>query len=105
PAFPAYQPQIALWQAIKRTTREGLRLDAAESISIQNALRMQTVGSAYAAFQEKEIGSLEKGKLADMVIWDKNYYSITTDEIKDVKALATFVGGKIVYEKKMAGKN
>mgnify|MGYP001221598389 CR=1 FL=1 len=105
PAFPAYQPQIALWQAIKRTTREGLRLDAAESISIQHALRMQTMGSAYAAFQEKEIGSLEKGKLADMVIWNKNYYSISTDEIKEVKALATFVGGKIVYEKKMAGKN
>ncbi|PKL81459.1 MAG: amidohydrolase, partial [Ignavibacteriae bacterium HGW-Ignavibacteriae-3] len=50
-------------------------------------------------FQEKEIGSLEKGKLADMVIWDKDYYAVPTDEIKDVKALMTFVGGKIVYTK------
>lgn len=100
PAFPLYQPQIALWQAIKRTTQAGVRLDSAESITIAQALRMQTRGSAYAGFQEKEIGSLETGKLADMVIWDRDFYSISTDEIKDVKVLMTFVGGKIVYEKK-----
>jgi hypothetical protein len=99
PAFPLYQPQIALWQAVKRTTKAGISLDAAESISIKEALRLQTMGSAYAGFQEKEIGSLEKGKFADMVIWDKDYYSIPTDEIKDVKALMTFVGGKVIYEK------
>jgi len=99
PAFPIYQPQYALWQAVKRTTKAGVRLDSAESISIHDALKMQTMGSAYAAFQEKEIGSLEKGKFADMVIWDKNYYSIPADKIKDVKALTTFVGGKVVYEK------
>lgn len=102
PAFPIYQPQYALWQAVKRTTKDGSRFDPAESISIQDALRMQTMGSAYAAFQEKELGSLEKGKLADMVIWDKNFYDISTDEIKDVKALTTFVGGKTVYERQPA---
>ncbi len=100
PAFPLYQPQIALWQAVKRTTRAGIRLDSAESITIDQALRMQTMGSAYSGFQEKEIGSLETGKLADMVVWDRDYYSIPVDEIKDVKALMTFVGGKVVYERK-----
>lgn len=102
PAFPLYQPQFALWQAVKRTTKAGVRLNSDESITIAGALRMQTMGSAYAAFQEKEIGSLEKGKLADMVIWDKNFYNIPADEIKDVKALMTFMGGKVVYEKKIA---
>lgn len=100
PAFPLYQPQIALWQAVKRTTQAGVRLDSSESITIAQALRMQTMGSAYAGFQEKEIGSLETDKLADMVIWDRDYYTIPADEIKDVKALLTFVGGKVVYEKK-----
>ena len=100
PAFPLYQPQIALWQAIKRTTKEGSRFDSSESISIQEALKMQTMGSAYSGFQEREIGSIEIGKLADMVVWDRDYYSVSKDEIKDVKALMTFVGGKIVYEKK-----
>ena len=53
PAFPLYQPQIALWQASKRTTKSGFRLDSSESVSIQEALKMQTMGSAYAGFQGK----------------------------------------------------
>jgi predicted amidohydrolase YtcJ len=100
PAFPMYQPQIALWQAGTRTTRGGYRYDNEESISIREALRVQTMGSAYAAFQEKELGSIEKGKLADMVVWDKDFYTISIDQIKDVKALLTIVGGKIFHEKK-----
>ncbi|MDO9529424.1 MAG: amidohydrolase [Syntrophales bacterium] len=100
PAFPLYQPQIALWQAIKRTTKGGSRFDSSESISIQEALKMQTMGSAYSGFQEREIGSIETGKLADMVVWDRDYYSVSKDEIKDVKAVMTFVGGKSVYEKR-----
>ena len=75
-------------------------MDSAESITIQEALKMQTMGSAYAAFQEKEIGSIETGKLADMVVWDRDYYSVSKDGIKDIQAVMTLVGGKIVYEKK-----
>lgn len=58
------------------------------------------MGSAYSAFQENEVGSLEKGKLADLVIWDRNFYTIPTDQIREAKAETTMVGGKIVYEKK-----
>jgi len=61
---------------------------------------MQTMGSAYAGFQEKEIGSLEKGKRADMVVWDRDFYTVSADAIKEAKALMTFVNGKIVHEKK-----
>lgn len=103
PAFPLYQPQIALWQASKRTTQGGYRLDSSESVSIRDALKMQTMGSAYAGFQEKTIGSLEKGKLADMVVWDRDFYTVATDDIKNANALMTFVNGKMVYEKKESG--
>jgi hypothetical protein len=58
------------------------------------------MGSAYSGFQERETGSIEKGKFADIVVWDNDYYSVSTDQIKDVKAVMTFVGGKIVYEKR-----
>ena len=54
-------------------------------------------------FREKVIGSLEKGKFADMVVWDRDFYTVPKDDIKDAKALMTFVNGKIVYEKKSAG--
>jgi len=99
-AFPLYEPQVALWQALNRTTKGGYRLDAAESISIQEALRMQTMGSAYAGFQEKEFGSLEPGKFADLVVWNRDYYRIPPNETKDVKAMLTLMGEKIVHENK-----
>ncbi|MCJ7684011.1 MAG: amidohydrolase family protein [Desulfobacteraceae bacterium] len=98
PAFPLYQPQVALWQAGARVTRDGYRYDPSEGISIQEALRAQTMGGAYAGFQEKEIGSIEKGKQADMVVWDRDFYTIPQDEIRNVKAEVTMVGGKIVHK-------
>jgi len=98
PAFSLWQPQYALWEAAARTTKSGYHFTPEESISVRDALRMQTMGSAYAGFQEKEIGSIEKGKKADLVVWDRNFYTIPTDEIKDTKALLTMVGGRIVYQ-------
>lgn len=99
PAFSLWQPQYALWNAVARTTKGGYNFTPEESISIRDALRIQTMGSAYAGFQEKETGSIEKGKEADLVVWDRNFYTIPTNEIKDAKALLTMVGGKVVYER------
>ncbi len=100
PAFSLWQPQYALWEAVARTTKGGYLFAPEEAISIQEALRIQTMGGAYSAFQEKDIGSLEKGKLADLVVWDRNFYKIPTDLIREAKAEMTMVGGRIVFEKK-----
>ncbi len=97
PAFPLYQPQFGLWQAGARITRDGYPFDTSEGISIRDALRAQTMGGAFAGSQEKEIGSIEKGKQADMVVWDKDFYTIAQDDIRNVKAEATLVKGKVVY--------
>ena len=70
-----------------------------ESIPIQDALRIQTIGSAFAGFQENEIGSIEKGRLADMVIWERDFYTAPPDKIKDMKAETTILGGRIVYRR------
>lgn len=78
-------------------SREGYRFTENEAITIQEALKMQTTGSAYAAFQERDIGSIEAGKLADFVLWDRDFFTIPQEEIKDVKALATVLSGKVVY--------
>lgn len=48
-------------------------------------------------FKEKELGSLEVGKWADMVVLDRDYMTISTDEIRDIRPLKTIIGGKIVY--------
>jgi len=102
PAFPYYQPQMALWQALARSGRKGYSFAPSERISLKQALRLQTMGGAYAAFQEKMIGSLETGKRADMVIWDKDLSTIPEGEIRQVKAIATFLEGKLVHKAKEA---
>ncbi len=99
PAFPLWQPQYALWDAVARTTKGGYVFAPEEAISAREALRIQTMGSAFAAFQEKETGSLEKGKLADLVVWDRDFTTIPTDRIREAKAEITMVGGRIVYER------
>ena len=57
------------------------------------------MGSAYAAFEEKRKGSIEVGKLADLVVWANDLYSATPEELTELEALMTIVGGNIVYEK------
>ncbi len=99
PAFSLWQPQYALWQAVARVTRQGTSLGSREAITIRQALRLQTLGSAYAAFQERETGSLEPGKLADLVVWDRDFLTVKPEAIREAKALTTIVGGKIVFSR------
>jgi predicted amidohydrolase YtcJ len=62
------------------------------------ALRAMTIEAAYVLRQENNIGSLEKGKLADMIVLDRNVFDIPPEEIARIKVLQTIVGGKTVYE-------
>ena len=65
-----------------------------ERISVQQALRMATINGAYATFDEKERGSLEVGKIADMVILSESLYSVPNERIKDIKVEGLILGGK-----------
>ena len=66
-------------------------------VSRQAALTAHTRSNAFLMFKEKELGSLEVGKWADMVVLDRDYMTISTDEIRDIRPLKTIIGGKIVY--------
>ena len=79
-------------------TRNGLIPE--ECISIREALKTYTINGAYAAFEEGVKGSIEVGKLADLVILDKNPLEVPKDKIKDIQVLETYIRGKIVYKKK-----
>jgi predicted amidohydrolase YtcJ len=99
PAFPSHLPMDSIRCAMDRVTQSGRKLDPDEKLSFMEALRIHTLGSAYAAFDEKELGSLEPGKLADFVIWNRDLRQVRTG--KDALALqpaATYLGGKVVYE-------
>jgi predicted amidohydrolase YtcJ len=98
-AINPYQPFFGMWMAITRKAQDGTVLGADERVTRDQALRMWTLNGAWLTFEEKDKGSLEPGKLADFVVISKDYLSCPEDEIKDIEALQTVVGGRVVYER------
>ena len=96
-AVNAFNPFFNMWMSISRKTREGKLIYPEEKITREQALRMYTNGSAYLHFSEKTLGSLEAGKLADLVIIDKDFLACPEDDIRHIQALATVVEGTLVY--------
>jgi predicted amidohydrolase YtcJ len=74
----------------------------AQKIKVEEALRAYTSGSAFASFEENRKGTLERGKLADFAIIDRDITRIPPEEIRDAQVLMTVVGGKVVYEREGA---
>ncbi len=68
-----------------------------ESISMEQAIEFYTLGSAYASFEEDIKGSLQKGKLADIVVLSKDLFTIPEEEILNTEVVYTILGGKIIY--------
>ncbi|MCT4620072.1 MAG: amidohydrolase [Marinisporobacter sp.] len=70
-----------------------------EKLSVTEALKAFTINGAYSSFEEKIKGSLEVGKLADLVVLSEDIFNINENKIKDIYAAITIVDGKIVYKK------
>jgi predicted amidohydrolase YtcJ len=94
-----YDPFFEMWMAITRKMTDGNVLNPEQRISRSEALKMWTWNNAYLEFSEKQTGSIEPGKLADMVMISKNFATCPEDEIKDIEALQTIVGGKVIYRR------
>jgi predicted amidohydrolase YtcJ len=97
-------PLYGLYAACTRRPRRGVYgpqpFGVDECITIQQALRLYTINSAYCMFWEKNIGSLEAGKYADLVVWSGDLYQTPPEKLLDLKVLMTMVNGEIVYEAK-----
>ena len=96
-----YAPRYALWAASAREAMLGTYGDnpwgTDESISVHDTLRAYTIVAARQVFLEDKVGSIEKGKLADIVVWDRDLYSIPVEELKEVKPVLTLMNGEVVY--------
>ena len=97
-AINPYNPFFGMWMAITRKTADGSALHPEQGVTRLEALRMWTLNGAYLSFEEKLKGSIEPGKLADMVVISKDFLSCPVDDIKDIEALTTIVDGKVVFE-------
>jgi predicted amidohydrolase YtcJ len=73
-----------------------------EAMTREEALKSMTIWAAWAGFMEKEVGSLEAGKLADFVILDQDIMQVPAELVLKTRVMATFVGGKLAYERKAA---
>lgn len=88
-----FNPLQGIHDAVNRGTPE-------ERLTVSEAIGLYTLGSAYAEFQEKEKGSIERGRLADLVILSENIFSIPSSKIRDASVIMTIVGGEIVYDRR-----
>ncbi len=88
---------MILASQVNRTTRSGKVLGPEQRVSVMDALKSITINAAYQYFEEKTKGSLEPGKLADLVILDKNPLKVEQMAIKDIKVVETIKEGKSIY--------
>jgi len=94
-------PILGIYAAVTRATLDGKHPDGwfpEQRLTVEEALRGYTQGSAYAAFQENEKGTIAPGKLGDVVVLSDDLFTIPPAKIKDTHVIMTIVGGKIVYE-------
>ena len=95
-----WNPWLGLWVSLTRNTERGMIVSPEEALSREQALRMYTINNAYLHHEEKEKGSLEVGKLGDLILIDRDYMTCPVNEVRDIQVLATVVGGRVVYERK-----
>jgi hypothetical protein len=98
PVVPS-NPIPGIYSAISRKTESGEILLPEEAITPMEAIKMYTVDAAKAIFEERVKGSLEPGKLADLVVLNGDPTRIPIDEIKDLRVEMTILGGEVVWEK------
>ena len=98
PTTPWYTPLATLIGAVTRATFSKVQYEPDQALTMQEALRAHTMGAAYAGHKEDVKGSIEPGKLADMVIWGADPYSTSLQELWDAPMEMTLVGGEIVYQ-------
>jgi predicted amidohydrolase YtcJ len=91
-------PIANFYASVTRKLRDGSEFYPAQKMSREQALYSYTMANAYAAFEEKEKGSLEVGKYADIVILSNNLMTCKDEEIKNTKVVTTIVGGKVKYK-------
>ncbi len=92
-----YEPLMGIQSCVTRTDSEGRTWGENQKVTVEEALRIYTLHGAYAGFEENIKGSIEPGKLADLVVLGADPTQVDPFTIKDIPVLQTIVGGKTVY--------
>jgi predicted amidohydrolase YtcJ len=92
-----YNPFYTLWFAVTGKMVGGKVVNH-QTITREEALIAHTRSNAYLFFRENDLGSIQPGRFADLVVTDKDYLTVPAEQIKDIKSVMTIVGGRIAYD-------
>jgi predicted amidohydrolase YtcJ len=92
-------PFLNMYIMVTRKDPRGHVYGAAEAVTREQALRLYTSAASHYMFDEDKKGTLEAGKLADVAVLSADLMTVPEDQIKDIKADLTIVGGKIVFQR------
>ncbi len=92
-------PMVGIYAAVTRKGMSGKVFGAEEALTVMEALRAYTLYGAWLSFEEGRKGSIEPGKLADMIVLDRDILTIDPEQIMDTNVEQTWLGGKLVYER------
>ncbi|MBM7645595.1 putative amidohydrolase YtcJ [Scopulibacillus daqui] len=98
-----FDPLLGIHTAVNRKSQTGKDIGSNQCISVLEAIRLYTWNGAYASFEEDIKGSIEVGKLADLVVLSDNILNIEQEKIKDLKVELTMIDGDILYQREKAG--
>jgi predicted amidohydrolase YtcJ len=96
-----YNPFLGMWIALTRQPRGADQpLHPEQRITREQAIRLYTINNAWLTFEEKEKGSLEPGKLADLIVLDRDILTCPLDQVRQIQVERTYLGGKLIYQRK-----
>ncbi|MEO8006861.1 MAG: amidohydrolase, partial [Betaproteobacteria bacterium] len=93
-----FAPLMGIQGMVTRTGWNGEKWGVNQRVSVDEAIRINTLNGAYASHEENIKGSITVGKLADFVVLDKDPHKVPVESIKDIKIVRTVTGGRTVYE-------
>ena len=97
-AINPYNPFLGMWVTLTRRSRwSDTQLHPEQAITREQAIRFYTKNNATLLFLDEATGSLEPGKLADLIVLDRDILECEVDAIQETQVVSTFVGGKLVY--------
>jgi predicted amidohydrolase YtcJ len=93
-----FDPRMAIQGMVTRTGWDGKTWGANQRITVEEALRVNTINGAYNSHEETNKGSITPGKLADFVVLSEDLFTVAQDKIKDIQIVRTVVGGSTAYQ-------
>ncbi|MGG4267527.1 amidohydrolase [Peribacillus simplex] len=94
-----HDPLLGIHVAVNRRSRSGMKIGTVQSISVMEAIKLYTWNGAFASFEEDVKGSIEVGKLADLVVLNDSILKVDPQNIKDLKVESTILNGEILYHR------